>query len=212
MSYQPPYPPQPAPTPESAPRRRPGVVTVAVALMMINAALGLIGAITILATVGELVDRFRSRAVLTGAGRTDIDNVATGMQAIMIGTALVMVLGSVLLFGLAIGVLRGSNVARILTWVVSGLGVLCGCCGILATIGQTSVTTFGTADTRGQTADELGRALQDAYPAWWWVFNAGLSALQMLGYIAVAVLLALPAANEYFRGRPAQWQPPPPAM
>lgn len=177
--------------------------------MIITATLALIGAIIILGTVGQVVDRFRAEAALSDASRIDIDNVAAGIQAIMIGTAILMVLGALLLIGLAFGVLHGSNAARILTWVVVTLGLVCGCCGILSTIGQTNVTSFGTANTNNQTAGDLGRALQDAYPTWWLVFNGSLSALQMLGYIAIAVLLALPAANAYFRKQPPQWQPPP---
>lgn len=212
MSYQPPpYPPQPPPA--AAPRQRPAVVTLAAAVMMAVAGLGVIGAVTVLATVGQIVERFRAGAVRTNASRTDIDNLAAGVQAITIGTAIVMVIGSVALFALSLGVLRGSNVARILTWVVSGLGLLCGCCGIIGTIGQTNVASLDAAGTANQTADQLGRALQEAYPTWWLVFNGAMSALQMVGYIVVAVLLALPAANEFFRGRqqqgePPRWQPP----
>lgn len=212
MSYQQPYPPQASPTPAPAPepRERPTVVTLAGALMMVTAGLALIGAIVILATVGQVVDRFRGEAELSNASRVDIDNLATGIQALMIGTAVLMVIGALVLVGLAFGVLHGSNVARILTWLATALGLVCGCCGILSTIGQTNVTSFGTANTNNQIADDLGRALQDAYPTWWLVFNGSLSALQMLGYIAIAVLLAMPAANEYFRRQPPQWQPPPP--
>lgn len=187
------------------------MVTLAGVLMILTAALALVGAIIILATVGQVVDRFRAEAALSDASQTDIDNLAAGIQAIMIGTAVLMVIGAILLVGLAFGVLHGSNVARILTWLVLALGLVCGCCGILSTVGQTNVTSFGTANTNNQVADDLGRALQDAYPTWWLVFNGSVSALQMVGYIAIAVLLALPAANAYFRKQPQppQWQPPP---
>lgn len=208
MSYQPPlYPPQPPAA--AAPRPRPAVVTLAAALMMATAGLGLITAITMLATLGQIVERLRTAAAGTSASRTDIDNLAAGIQAVTIGTAVIMVIGSLLLFALSLGVLRGSNLARILTWIVSGLGLLCGCCGIIGTIGQTTVPSLETTGTANQAAEQLGRALQEAYPTWWLVFNGAMSALQMVGYIVVAVLLALPAANEFFRGRqPQQWQPP----
>src|SRR5690606_9603016 len=108
MSYQPPpYPPQPPAA--AAPRPRPAVVTLAAALMMATAGLGLITAITMLATLGQIVERLRTAAAGTSASRTDIDNLAAGIQAVTIGTAVIMVIGSLLLFALSLGVLRGSN-------------------------------------------------------------------------------------------------------
>lgn len=214
MSYQPPYLPPPGPmsVPPQAPRQRPGSVLAGVVFMFTVAALGVITAAITLAAIGQIVNRFRNRASLTAATPEEIDNLAAGIQVLTIGLAILILIFALVLAGLAFGVQRGSNVARILTWVLVGLGILCNCCGLFGAIGQTNVSTFGTPDMNRQTADQLARALQDAYPSWWLGFSGGLSGLQLLGYIAIAILLALPSANAFFRRPVPQWQPPPPAM
>lgn len=206
MSYTPaPHGPPPGPQPA-----RPVCVTLAALIMFAIAALALISAVTSLAALSSLVDGFRERAAATDAAPTDIDNIATAIRVLSIVIAILMLTVAVLLIVLALGNLRASNASRIFTWLVCVLGFLCGCCGIFGAFGQTRATTLGTPDTDAATAEQLGRALSDSYPGWWLAVNGALSGLQMLGYIAVAVLLALPAANEYFR-RPAspQWHPPP---
>lgn len=216
MSYQPPYPPsypptQPMPAAAPEPRRRPAVVTVASVLMFLVALLTLISSIIALATMNRIIDGFREQAALTDASPADIDAFVNVIQAATIVTALVLMIFALVLAGLAFGNLRGSNTTRVLTLVVCAFGVLCGCCGIFGAVGQTGATSFSTDNTDTQTAEELGRALGDAYPDWWLPVNGGLSALQLLGYIVIAILLVLPASNAYFR-KPApasQGQPPP---
>jgi len=194
----PPGPGQPAGRPS-----RPASVTLAAALMILVGVLGLIMAITSLAAMNTLVNRFRERAADTDATETDVNNLVTAIRVITIVIAIALLLLAVLLILLAVGNLRGSNTTRVLTWIVCVLGVLCGCCGLFGALTSSRMTTFGTADTDAATAEQLGRALSDSYPGWWSGVNGTLSVLQLLGYIAVAVLLALPAANAYFR-RPAR--------
>jgi hypothetical protein len=185
------------------------VVTLAAGLMMLMALLGLIGAVATLAVMGRYVDRFRELAAGTDATRTEIDNTATAIEVVSVGVAVIGILVALLLVGLALGNLSGSNGSRIATWVVSGLGFLCGCCGLFGAIAQNNAAFSTGADN--STAEDLGRALADAAPGWWTGMSGGLSVGQALGYIAVAVLLAVPAANAFYR-KPAapQWQPPPP--
>lgn len=220
MSYQPPYPPSypppPYPPPEPAvpgapePRRRPVPVLISAVLMWIVALLALVSAIIGLATMSQVVDRFRIEAVLTAASPADIDSFVNVIRAATIVTAIILVIFALLLAGFAVGNLRGSNTTRVLTLVVCAIGVLCGCCGVIGAVGQTSATGLNTNNTDTQVAEELGRALGDAYPGWWLGVNSGLSGLQLLGYIVIAILLVLPVSNAYFRKPPPtpQWQPP----
>jgi len=208
MSYQPSYPPQPVPA-----GRRPGSVTFAAILMFLIALFATISAITSLASMNQIVDGFRERAADTDASQSDVNNLVNVIRGAAIVAAIFMLLFALLLVVLALGVLRGSNVARVFTWIICALGVICGCCGLASVLGQANMTTFSTGDVNEQTAEQLGRALQDSYPGWALGLSGTLSGLQLLGYIAIAVLLALPAASAFFR-RPAQpqWQPPPPPM
>ncbi|HEX2356496.1 MAG TPA: hypothetical protein VHI50_08545 [Micromonosporaceae bacterium] len=177
--------------------------------MMLMALLGLVAAIANLAMMNRLVDRFRERAAGTDATGSEIDTVVGFIRGISIGTAVIGIIVALALIGLALGNLRGSNASRIATWVLCGIGAVCGCCGLVGVLAQNNATFGGAGDDR--TAEDLGRALADASPGWWTALSGTLSIGQALGYIAVAVLLALPAANAFFR-RPAvpQWQPPPP--
>lgn len=216
MSYQqPPYPPsypppQPMVPPAPEPRRRPIPVTLSVVLMYLVALLALASAIIGLATMSQILDRFRAEAVLTAASPADIDSFVNVIRAATIAAALLLVVFALLLAGFTIGNLRGSNTTRVLTLILCALGVLCGCCGVVGAVGQNGAATVSTTNTDTQVAEELGRALGNAYPDWWLAVNSGLSGLQLLGYIVIAILLVLPPSNAFFRKPPPtpQWQPP----
>ncbi|HEY2950574.1 MAG TPA: hypothetical protein VGJ53_19610 [Micromonosporaceae bacterium] len=177
--------------------------------MILMALLGLVGAITTLAMMNGFVDRFRELAAHTDATASEIDDTATAIQVVSVVVAVIGIVLALVLIGLALGDLRGSNGSRIATWVLTGFGVLFGCCGLFGAIAQNNAA-FSSGDNR--TAEDLGRALADASPGWWTALSVVLSVGQALGYVAVAALLALPAANAFFR-KPAapQWQPPPPS-
>lgn len=193
----------------NAPVRRPAVVTAAVALLLLMAIGGLVTAVITLVALPGTVDRFRSAATRTDAASSDIEGVVVLIRAGAVVTAVLSVLVAALLVALAVGNLRGSNPARIVTWVVCALGLICGCCSLGWVLAQRGIELGGPQDD--PVAAELTRALVDAYPSWWVGLNGTLSAAQAFGYVVVAVLLALPAANAFFRPRPpAQWQPPAP--
>ncbi|GFJ90442.1 hypothetical protein [Phytohabitans rumicis] len=192
-------------------RPRPATVTAAAALMIFMGVAGLVSAVVTLAGISGVVDRFREAAGRTGASQNDIDGLAGFAWGTAIATAVLAVLLAVVLIVLALGNLRGRNGARIATWVVSALGLLCGCCGLLAVISQSALSWNINADD--QVAEDLTQALTDAYPGWWIGLNGGLSAAQALGYLVVALLLVLPASHPYFRATPPAPvvpQPPPP--
>jgi hypothetical protein len=110
---------------------------------------------------------------------------------------------AVILFGvcvvLALGLRRGSNTARIATWVTAGLGLLAGCTSTLVMAVQ-----FGDDATQGT----LEAALAEAYPGSWVGLNVSLSVAQMAGYLVVSLLL-LAAPGTYF-GRAPKPLPPDP--
>lgn len=199
------YPGEPAPDPMT-PAPRPAVVTLAAAVMVVMGIVGLVNALAGLATMQGIVERFRIAAQRTDASPSDIDAISAFGWMTVIVAAVVGVVLAVLLTVLAVGNLRGSNGARIATWIVCGLGLICGCCGLVVAIGQSAVPVSTAAGDR--VTQDLLRALTEEYPPWWVWLNAGLSAAQALGYLVVALLLALPAANAFFRRTPAQRQQP----
>jgi hypothetical protein len=101
---------------------------------------------------------------------------------------------AVLLFALyavlAVGLRRGSNAARVTTWVVCGLGLLAGCGSALTVFGQDGLSDSGPGAM---------------YPSGWVGLNVAMTIAQMIGYVTVAVLLVASPAH-FFRGggAPAQ--------
>ncbi|MBQ1036191.1 MULTISPECIES: hypothetical protein [Micromonospora] len=182
--------------PESAPARRPAVVLMAAGVLLVMAVAALAYAVVDLAVLGGTVDAFRTAARDTSASPEQIDDVVTLLRASAVLSAVVAALSAPVLAGLALGLLAGRNGARVATWVVSGLGLLAGCCSVAVLIGERAAPLqLGTGE---QAVAELLGLIGDAYPSWWIPLNAGLSVAQGLGYLVVATLLALPAANAWF--------------
>ncbi|MGC4745090.1 hypothetical protein ACLQ28_05430 [Micromonospora sp. DT201] len=195
--------------PESAPARRPAVVLSAVSVLLVMAAGALAYAVVDLVVLGGTVDAFRSAARDTSASPEQIDEVVTLLRVSAVLSAVVAALSAPVLAGLALGLLAGRNGVRVATWVVSGLGLLGGCCSVAVLIGERAAPLQLGADE--QALGELLGLIGDAYPSWWIPLNAGLSVGQGLGYLVVATLLALPAANTWFGHRRSIAPPMPPA-
>ncbi|MEU5551711.1 MULTISPECIES: hypothetical protein [unclassified Micromonospora] len=185
--------------PEQAPPRRPAVVVTAVVVLVVMA-VGAFGyAVTGLSAVGGTVSRFRAAAVGTSADSAQVDAMVTLLRGVVVGAAVLSVLAALLLAGLAVGLAGRRPAARVSTWVVAGLGALLGCCGIGALLIQRA-TPLDFGDD--QAAAELVALVADAYPSWWIPVTTTLSVGQVLGYLVVAVLLAMPSANAWFRRHP----------
>ncbi|MGN9774943.1 hypothetical protein ACTMS0_04080 [Micromonospora sp. H33] len=180
--------------------RRPVVVTAAAVLLAVMAAVAVAYAVTSLVVLVGTVDAFRPAARETSASAEEIDTMVFLVSVWIVLGALVSLVAGLLLAGLAVGVRAGRAGARVGTWVVAGLGVLAGCCGLVGLAVQRATPLELNENERG-VGELLGR-LDEAYPGWWIPLGAGLSVGQVLGYLVVAVLLALPAASAWFR-RPA---------
>ncbi|MER5332482.1 hypothetical protein [Micromonospora sp. NPDC002717] len=191
--------------PDRAPARRPVVVTLAVAALVLMAVAALAYAVAGAATLGGTVDRFRDAAGGTSAGPEQVDRIVTLLRVSTVLTVVVSLLAGLLLAGLALGLRAGRSGARTATWVVCGLGLILGCCALAVLVGQRAAPLRLGEDDRA-TGELLG-LVDDAHPSWWIPLGAGLSVGQVLGYLVVATLLALPAANAWFRRRPAPQAP-----
>ncbi|MEU3452666.1 hypothetical protein ABZ671_03545 [Micromonospora sp. NPDC006766] len=194
--------------PVQAPPRRPVPVVSATAVLLLMAAGAVAYAVANLLITGGTVDRFRSAAGGTGASGGEIDTVVSLLRASTVLSAVIGVLMALVLVGLALGLLSGRRGARVFTWVIAGLGLFCGCCGLAVLVGQRAAP-LRLGDGEQVTADLLG-LVGDAYPAWWIPLNAAASVAQVIGYLLVAGLLVLPGAAAFYR-RPSPTGPTPPA-
>lgn len=189
--------------------RRPMAVTAAVVLLVLMATVAVAYAFAAVAVLGGTVADLRSAATRTSARPEEVDAVVLMLRIWTVAGAVASLFAGLLLAGLAVGVLAGRPWARTASWVVAGLGVIAGCGGLVGlTVQRAAPLRLG--EEKRATAELLSR-LDEAYPGWWIPLGAGLSVGQVLGYLVVAVLLALPPATVWFR-RPAPAAPtyPPP--
>jgi hypothetical protein len=194
MSYavQPPI-TAPPPAVEPGPRR-PVPVTLATVVLLVMAVVGFGYAIATTIAAPGTVSRFRLAAA--GADSADVDGY---VSVIWIGAAIGTVLAVILMalyVVLALGLRRGSNAARMATWVVCGIGLLAGCGSTVTVLRQRS----GTGDPQS-----LGAALSQSYPKAWIGLNLTLAVAQMAGYLVVALLL-IAARSTWFGRGPAPQQ------
>jgi len=192
------------------PRRRPESVALAGVLLYVSGTLGLLSAIALLFAAGGVVDGFRHDALNLGVAGTDADKVAAGMHSALLSSGLGALVLAVLSVVLGRGVRRRSEAARVGALVVA-FGSL-GCAMV-----RTSVTAFSrhinwtiaAGHTDAMLINQVAQAVGDAMPIWLVGLGGGLTDLQALGYIAVAILLLAPASMEYFRTRVIAPPPPP---
>lgn len=201
----------PMAAPAESVRKAPGVVTAASAILFVLGVLGLINAILSLIGLGTTTDRFNELARrVANATPSDIDNQVNQLRVQTIIGAVIGGLIAILLIFLAIWLVKGSNTARIITWVVCGIGALCACCSGTSLFALSSLNRLEVnGDQQAEKQVDLAKAMVDAVPGWQKGVGGTVAVLQLLGYLAVAILLALPAANAFFRKVTAPvWQPP----
>lgn len=111
----------------------------------------------------------------------------------------------------AAGILFMVGVLGLLNVVVSvvDLGALCACCGGIGLFALNSLNRVQVSgDPQAEKQVDLAKALADSIPGWQKGLGGAVAVLQLLGYLAVAILLALPPANAFFRRATPVWQPP----
>jgi len=182
------------------------VVAAAVALLYVIAGLLLINAIVALANSGNM--KAAMDEVYHGmAGGETASSFVSGSLYVSAALNLLLAVGFVVL---AIFDNQGRQGARITTWVLAGIGALCcGCGGLANTFTGSLNNMVDQQNTTGApTAAELQRAMDAHIPSWYTPTVTTVAVILALCCIAVIVLLALPAANAYFRKEPEVWLPP----
>jgi hypothetical protein len=191
-------PPPPAP----ASRVRPATVTAATWLLLLVAVTLVASAVLAFSQAGTIADVYREAY----AGTDIEDSTDVIAAASSVGGGLFSLLLAAGFVVLALLDHRGKNPARIVTWVLGGVGL---CCvgGGLALTGLTSGIQMDTAD--GPDPAEVQRMLDDALPAWYSPVSLTLTIAALLALVLALILLALPPSNAFFR-KPTQAVEPPP--
>jgi hypothetical protein len=195
------------------PRARPAVVTAAVALMYVAAALLVVGGVTYFGLVDALSTAMNEVVKSDPNAGQLPENFGSTFAWIYIGIfAAIYVVGAIIIAVLAIFNGKGRNWSRITTWVFAGLTTLCcGCLGAsnaVSGVGNFS-GSFSTPSGAGSINEkELQQKIEGLVPSWFAPVSATVSVVVALAAIIVIILLALPASNAYFRKAPETWTPP----
>ncbi|MEV6932343.1 hypothetical protein AB0M46_48720 [Dactylosporangium sp. NPDC051485] len=192
--------------PAGAPRARPSTVSLAVVLLFAAAAIEVISVILSLLYAQKIADA--TKQIYDRAG------MQSSNAGLTIGTTIEVVVGFIIvailvLLGFFVG--RGSQVARILTWVFGGIAF---CCSLFA-VGSTLFTQTFWDQARKTNANlptyaEYERIVYAQVPGWYRPVTTVLGILLIIAILLPIILLALPASHPYFRKQQAEWEPPAP--
>jgi hypothetical protein len=183
-------------------KRRPATVTAASALLYLCAL------IEVVALVLSVLAFSRYSSVLNQqfAGTPEAQLMNTG---IVIGLIIGAVIPALFAIGTAVlGLLvsKGRQPARIVTWVLAGISVLCYGCQLGGAALSSSLN--GVAGTTTPQAEAIQQRLAESIPAWQTAVATVTTVIVLLALVAVIILLALPASNDFFRKEQEVWVPP----
>jgi hypothetical protein len=185
---------------------RPSVVGAAVACLFVLAAIQVISAIISTFSYGPMIDAVRDYA----GGTTEGDAVITTLQIGRYGGFAFAALFAIGYAVLGLFVNRGKNPARIVSWVVLGIGLCCNGIGLVSTAASGLFTGGNPEAGSSIDPDELQRRMEDAVPGWVNASTYILLTVSIIAALAAIILLALPAANAFFRKVEPVWEPPVP--
>jgi len=185
---------------------RPAVVTASSYLLYLVAALQLIGVIATFAVFSDIRDVYQEAFADT--------DVPEGTAEFAAFSALIgVIFGVILAIGLAVLALfnsRGKNASRITTWVVGGIYLCCSGLSLLGSAVGSAVSPGSSGGTDMPTQEEIQALLDERLPSWYQPFSVASTVITVLALLVALILLALPAANAYFRKPQQVWEPPVP--
>lgn len=195
-----------AAAPAPGPKTRPGVVATASLLLYAAAVLLLVSAGLGLMQIGPA----KESADIVYADQPDVLSAVGSVLTIFfiaIGVIYLLLAIGLVVLGLLVG--KGKQPARVITWVVAGLAVLCLGCST-ASAGLTGGLGAGSMGGSGSAAEseELARLVAEKTPTWVGAASTAVVVISLIMMIAVIILLALPASNDYFRKEQQVWVPP----
>jgi hypothetical protein len=179
-------------------KARPG--TVALASGLLYAAAGLILVSAGLSLYAFLEFDMTGLVETRGVDQQTMETMTQVVGIVSVALYLALAVGFAVLGGL---VGKGKNAARVVTWTLGGIGVIC--CGCSAV----SSAFSGAMMSNMQGVDEATLAeMTTILPGWLNAANLVLEILIILTLLTAIVLLLLPASNDFFRREHEVWIPP----
>jgi hypothetical protein len=188
--------------PGPAARVRPATVTIANALLIVVAVIYAVSFVLALSVIGTMTEVFEEE--FAGTDAEGAEGVVAGITVVVSAVYLLIAVGLVVL---ALLNNKGKNPARIVTWVLGGIGL---CCAGFGLIGTSANTSFG-GGSGDIDQERLQQRLDEAMPSWYEPVNLAILIISILALAGALLLLALPPSNEFFRKPQQPFEPPPPA-
>lgn len=180
-------------------RVRPRVVTAASRLLYLLAALQ---ALTFGASFAQN-SAFRQLLADESFAQADRDALRRAMLiGILVATAFtVAFITAYILLGVFVG--KGKQPARVVTWVIAGLLLLCNICSFA---GQ---STTGAVQSGSDNIDpELRSRFEALSPGWYETLTSVRTVVEIVALVAIVILLARPSAHDFFRKDDlTEWSP-----
>lgn len=189
-------------------RRRPAVVTVAVASMALVGFAYLVDAGAVLAGAGGYPDRLRVALESSAIDPQAVQTLTTLATVLPFVVAFITITAALALLGCSVSVWAGHQVGRTVAWVVVGLALV----GTLAGLAGSGRPGFsGAARVSAFSHDAAGphrlvQSLPDGYPVAYRQLSTVVAVLAIVGLPLAAVLLAKRTAHAFF-GVPRRPQP-----
>jgi len=189
------------------PKPRPAVVTAGSVLILVGAL-----ALAVLAIVEFSVLNAAGEALNALYTTPDTKGFGTAVALVFFGGAAALdIIFAVTLGILGVFDLRGKRPARIMSWIVGGLALVCCGCGsaVYSGVGfETLPVTQGSNQASdGPTNEQIADALLGALPSWFTGAVLGLVIVMIMTLLIGLILLSLPTSNAYFRKEPEAWLP-----
>jgi hypothetical protein len=197
------------PSPDAA---RPGSVRLAVILLRVIAVGYLMDAVFLLAGVGGFADDVTNRLAASDVDQSIIPNMRPFASGTAVVSGLVVLVAGIVLLIVSRGVSRGSQAARVITWVAAGLALSCNVCAFGSSgwpgFAGVGFVTARSVDANG-TFHTFAERVPDGYPLAYRIFSTTVAVAAMVGLVLVIVLLARKPVHNYFRPAPPmpRWLP-----
>ncbi len=176
--------------------------------MLATAAITLAVALTTVLGMHAFNDSFRRDVASFGPPRSLVDTTEMTSRVIfeiVAGGALICAIVTAVL---ACGVLRANRGARVGAWLLAAVGTISALVTVTGAVLVRVSVDARDFDTQTSITVATIKAAQDAVPSWCSGLVGSLSGAAALGYIAVAILLAVPASKAYFGRVIEPWQEP----
>ncbi|WP_025273698.1 hypothetical protein [Haloglycomyces albus] len=188
-----------------SPKPMPGIVSAAVWIQYATAAFLVLSALAFFAVKSSVEEALQEQLPkssdfdgMSEAKRQEVmDAIPTFMTMFFVVIAAIYIVFAVSYAILAVFNSKGKNPARILSWILSGIALLC--CGLPQMLSFAMPDSMTGTGENAEFDQVITEEMEAQIPAWLNVIDWVSLLMLTLGSILIIIFLAMPKANDYFR-------------